>query len=208
MNISINELVNSYFKEVNEGKEGYVIREHIIEYIENLGIDLQEMFKWLLNNQNDTNSIYLLGYFNYQGIGINTNILKAIELYQKAAYLDNNAAQFDLANIYVNGDDQDYEEAFKLSKKLAEKEYSCGINLLGFCYDGGIGTDVNLETAFGLYKKATDLGNGLAQYNLALMYEKGSGTEKNIDQAIYWYKKSAEQGDVDAQNKLKKLLNE
>jgi TPR repeat protein len=209
LNIVINELVNTYLKEVNIGKEEIFIKNHIIKCINNLEISLQEIYNWLLNNQNNSNSIYLLGYFNYHGIGINSNMQKALELYQKAAKLENNAAQFDLANMCIDGEggDKNFEKAFELSNKLAKKGYSCGINLLGFCYDNGIGTNVNMEEAFSLYKKATDLGNYLAQYNLALMYEKGSGTEQNIDQAIYWFKKSAEQGDEDAQDKLVELLN-
>ncbi|GES91031.1 kinase-like domain-containing protein [Rhizophagus clarus] len=210
LNSVINEMVMNYFRKVNEGKTEIFIKKHALEYINNLEINLQEMINWLLDNQNDSNSIYLLGYFYYHGVGVSSNMQNALELYQKAANLENNAAQFDLANMYIDGEggDKDYEKAFELSEKLTEKEYLCGINLLGFCYDNGIGTDINPENAFSLYKKAAELGNYFAQYNIALMYEKGSGTEKSIEQAIYWFKKSAEQGDLDDQDKLEELLNE
>jgi TPR repeat protein len=211
LNIVIDELVNIYFKELNEGKERKVRRQNTLNYIENnYKINLQEIISWLLNNQNDSNSIFWYGYFNFHGIGININKQKAFELFQKAANLENNIAQFDLANMYIDGDiiDKNYVKAFELSEKLAKKGYPCGINLLGYCYDIGIGIEIDKEKAFELYLKTANLGNCLAQYNLALMYEFGNGIEQDVKKAIYWYKKSAEQGDEDALIKLKALSNE
>jgi TPR repeat protein len=65
--------------------------------------------------------------------------------------------------MYIDGKgvDRNYNKAFELSKKFAEKEYSSGINLLGYCYDLGIGTSVDKKIAFKLYQKATDLGNSI-----------------------------------------------
>ncbi|UZO03177.1 uncharacterized protein OCT59_023587 [Rhizophagus irregularis] len=144
--------------ESDEGKEEIVINQHVFDYINNHKLDLHEFHNWLLNNQNDSKSIYLLGYFNYYGIGIDINIEKALELYQKAAKLDNNLALFELANVYIEGGDSNYhEEGFELSEKLAEKGYSSGINLLGYCYDIGIGTDEDKEKAFEFYQKAANL---------------------------------------------------
>src|SRR5262249_30189716 len=68
--IVIDELVNLYFEEVNKGIEQRLRMQHILDYINNLKINLQELYNWLLVNQNDSNSIYLLGYFNYHGIEI------------------------------------------------------------------------------------------------------------------------------------------
>jgi TPR repeat protein len=96
-------------------------------------------------------------------------------------------------------------KAFELFKKSAEKEYSDGITMLGYCYNNGIGTDVNKQKAFESYQKAANLDNHYAQYNLALIYENGDGVEKNVKQAIYWYKKSAKQGSASALNKLVEL---
>ncbi|EXX50443.1 kinase-like domain-containing protein, partial [Rhizophagus irregularis DAOM 181602=DAOM 197198] len=193
LSIIIDELVNLYFKELNEGKEESVRKQHIFDYINNHKLNLQEIYNWLLNNQNDSNSVYLLGYFNYHGIKININKQKAYELYQKAAKLENSVAQVDLTYMYVNGKgvDKNYNKAFELSKKLAEREHSNGINMLGYCYDLGIGTDIDMQKAFELYQKSANLGNIKAQYNLALMYEEGKGTEINQKKAFELSKKSA-----------------
>ncbi|GBC02992.1 hypothetical protein RclHR1_04920001 [Rhizophagus clarus] len=120
---------------------------------------------------------------------------KAFELYQKAANLGNNIAQFNLAFMYDKGEyvDKDDDKAFELFKKSAEGEYPGGISELGYCYYNGIGTDVDKQKAFELYRKAANLRSSTAQYNLAFMYENEE-IVKNINQAIYWYNKSAEQG--------------
>ncbi|RGB36249.1 hypothetical protein C1646_697668 [Rhizophagus diaphanus] len=204
LSIVVNELVNLYFKEVNEGIEERVRKKHILDYINNLNINLQEIYNWLLNNQNDSNFIQLLGYFNYYGIVINADVQKAFKLYQKAAELENIVAQFELANMYMDGEgtDKDYEKAFKLSKKLADKEYSSGINLLGYCHDIGIGTDVDKLKAFELYLKAANLDNSIAQHNIGHMYKDGEGIEQDFNKSIEFFKKSAEKGYSDGMTML------
>jgi TPR repeat protein len=204
LSIIVNELINLYFKEVNEGKEERVRKQHVLEYINNFKINLKEIYNWLLNNQNDSNFIQLLGYFNYYGIEINADIQKAFKLYQKAAELENIIAQFELANMFMDGEgtDKDDEKAFKLSKKLADKGYSSGINLLGYCYDIGIGTDVDKSKAFELYLNAANLGNSIAQHNIGHMYKDGEGIEKDYNKSIEFFKKSAEKGYSDGMTML------
>ncbi|GBC22054.2 kinase-like domain-containing protein [Rhizophagus irregularis DAOM 181602=DAOM 197198] len=67
--------------------------------------------------------------------------------------------------------ENDDNKAFELSKKSAEGGYSGGMNLLGYYYNFGVGTDVDMQKSFELYQKAANFGNHDAQYNLALAYE-------------------------------------
>jgi TPR repeat protein len=202
--IVINDLVNFYFKEVNEGKDKNERKQHILDCINNFKINLLEICNWLLNNQNDPNSIYLLGYFNCHGIGMDVNKQNAFELYQKAVELENNAAQFDLAILYMDRNDVDnnLDKTFELSKTLAKKEYPGGINLLGYCYDIGIGTDVNTQKAFELYQMAAKLGNSHGINNLGCCYDNGIGTNVNKQKAIELYQKAANLGNDIAQYNL------
>src|SRR6266498_2774278 len=123
LSIVVNELVNLIFREINKGKNEEIIKQHALSYINIHKIISQEIHHWLLNNQNNSNSIYLLGYFNYYGIEIDCNKQKVIELYQKAAELENSLAQIDLAYKYTYGIgvEKNYIKAFELSKKLAEE---------------------------------------------------------------------------------------
>ncbi|EXX79640.1 hypothetical protein RirG_003630 [Rhizophagus irregularis DAOM 197198w] len=161
LSIVIDKLVNLICVELNKGKDSIVIKQHVFDYINNCKIILQEIYIYLLNNQNESNSIYLLGYFNNYGIETEVNEQRAIELYLKAANLENRVAQLNLVNeyIYGKGGYKNGDIAFELTKKLAEEEYACGINNLGYCYEVGIGTNVNEDKAFEFYQKAVDLGN-------------------------------------------------
>jgi TPR repeat protein len=206
LSIVIDELVNLIFNKLNEGKDELIIKQYVLNYItNNHKIILQEICNWLLNNQNNSNSIYLFGYFNYHGIGIDNNKRKAIEIYHKAAKLENYVAQIDLANIYIHGKggvEEDHDLAFKLSKKLAEKGIPNAINRLGFCYNNGIGTCINKQKAFETYKKAADLGNSTGISNLGWCYENGAGTDVNEQKAFEIYQKAADLGNSFGINNL------
>jgi TPR repeat protein len=196
LSLIIDELFNLIFNEVNKGREENAIKQQFFNYINNQKINLQEIYYWLQNNKTCSNSIYLLGYFNYNGIWIDINKQNAFELYQKAAELENIVAQFELSNMYMDEDcvDKDYASAFELSKILAEENYPCGINLLGYCYRLGIGTNVDVQKAFELYQKAADLENLYGICNLGVCYENGTGTEVNEQKAFELYQKAADLG--------------
>src|SRR5579862_2326286 len=100
--IVTDELVNFIFKEINEGKEENIRKQHVFNCINNYKINSQEIYNWLLTNQNNSNSVYLLGFFNCYGIGTNINKQKAFELIQKAANLENNMAQLDISEMYID----------------------------------------------------------------------------------------------------------
>ncbi|GBC30904.2 kinase-like domain-containing protein [Rhizophagus irregularis DAOM 181602=DAOM 197198] len=198
-NIVIDELVNLIFNELNKGEDTNVIKQQVLDYINNQMINLKQIYIWLLNNQNNSNSICLLGYFNYHGIETELNELKAMELYQNAAELENRLAQLNLVNehLYGQSSNKNYNLAFELSKKLAEEEYASAMNNLGFCYDTGIGTYFNGEKAFKFYQKAAELGNLKGMVNLGCCYYEGIGTDTNEEKAFELYQKAADLGSID-----------
>ncbi|RGB36248.1 kinase-like domain-containing protein [Rhizophagus diaphanus] len=204
LNIVIDDLINYVFKEITEGRE-LVRKKRFFDYINNRNINLKEIYAWILNNQNNSNSIYLLGYLNYHGIDhININKKKGIELYQKAAELENNTAQFDLAYMYLcgKGVEKNNIKAFELANKLTEKKYTAGINMLGYCYEKGIGTEMNEFKAFEYYQKSSDLGYYTGISNLGRCYENGVGVSINIKKAFNLYQKAASLGNDFAQCNL------
>ncbi|GBC06388.1 hypothetical protein RclHR1_00680032 [Rhizophagus clarus] len=205
LGIVIDELVNLIFKELNKGKAEEVLKCHVLNYINSHKIILQEIYDCLLNNQyNNSNSICLLGYFNYYGIGININKKRAAELYQKATLLGNNVAQLNLADMYIhgNGINTCSELAFGLYKKLADKEVPYAIDKLGYCYEMGIGTGTNWKRAVELYQKAADLGNSTGMNNLGDCYHNGFGTNIDDQKAFELYQKAANLDNFFAQYKL------
>ncbi|GBC20603.2 kinase-like domain-containing protein [Rhizophagus irregularis DAOM 181602=DAOM 197198] len=178
LSIVIDVLVDLIFKELNQGEDNIVVKKIVLDFIKNHKITL---YNYLLNDQSNSNSICLLGYFYCYGIENEVNEQRAIELYQKAANLENRVAQFNLVNEYTSRKvlETYYSRvAFELSKKLADDNYAYG---------------------------SANLGNSAAQYYLAKMYENGNEVKKDINNAIYWYKKSAKQENTGAQLKLKVL---
>src|SRR5436190_385508 len=67
--------------------------------------------------------ITMLAYCYENGVGVNIDKKKAIELYQEAANLENSAAQFNLALIYEKGKDidKDIDKAIDWYKKSENK---------------------------------------------------------------------------------------
>ncbi|UZO27053.1 uncharacterized protein OCT59_019262 [Rhizophagus irregularis] len=158
----------------------------------------------LLNSQNSSNSLVLLGELNFLGIGISINKQKAFELYQKAAYLGNSFGINSLGYCYQNGigTDIDKKKAFELYQKAADLGNSSGTNSLGYCYRNGIGTDIDKKKAFELYQKAADLGNLSGIYNLGYCYQNGIGTDIDKKKAFELYQKPADLGNSSGINSL------
>ncbi|PKK64960.1 kinase-like protein, partial [Rhizophagus irregularis] len=190
----IDGLFDIYFKKMNEGNENDVLKKYVFDYFVHYKINPKEAYHWLLNNQDNSEFICLLGYFNYHGIGTDINKQKAFELNKKAAILGNDMALFHLYHSYYYGEgcNNNYNIAVRISRKLAEKGYSNGLNWLGHCYSFGVLTRINNQMAFDLFQKAANLGNIKAMYNLAVMYIY---TEINDNsKAFELSKKTAERG--------------
>jgi TPR repeat protein len=206
--IVVDELYGFISKIINKG-DWKLQNQQVIEYFGNHNINSQEFYDFLLNNQISTNSIFILGYFNYRGIVTSENNEKAYELFIKASEKNHLLAQLFVGYCYFYGygTTKNQEFAFKYYEKMANENMPDGIMMLGYCYDEGIGTKIDKQKAFELYQNTANLGHLAAQNNLAVMYEKGYGITKNINKAIYWYEKSAKQGYESAKNNLKRLQN-
>ncbi|RIA98229.1 kinase-like domain-containing protein [Glomus cerebriforme] len=192
-NIIVDEIINNFEK-------CYFLngKQEILNYLNNHHITLQEINKFLLNNQNDSNSIVLLGIFNELGIGTEINKQKAFELYQKAADLGNVIGLYNLGYCYKHGigTSVNVQKAFELCQKSADLGNSLGIILLAEYYKGGIGTSVDKQKAFELYQKSVDLGNTFGIYELGNCYKDGIGTSVDKQKAFELSQKAADLGNT------------
>src|ERR1043165_3872256 len=111
--------------------------QEILNYLKNHNITSQVIYNWLLNNQNNSNAIFLLGAFNYLGIETSVNKKKAFELYQKAANLGNVHGISELGNCYYFGvgTNIDKQKEFGLYQKAEKLGNAAGMNNLGICYE-------------------------------------------------------------------------
>ncbi|EXX65644.1 Skt5p [Rhizophagus irregularis DAOM 197198w] len=179
-------------------------KHEVINYLNNHNITSQEIYAWLLNNQNNSNSVFLLGIFNHFGIEVNVNEQKAFELYQNVANLGNvfGITSSGYCYNYGIGTSVDNKKAFELYQEAANLGNSRGIYNLGYCYSNGIGTNIDNQKAFELYQKAANLGLLSGIYNLGYCYEKGIGTNIDKQKAFELYQKAAYLGESYAQYNL------
>src|ERR1043166_7801693 len=83
--IIVNEIIDIFNKLVGNSE-----KQKLLNHLKNYDITSQDFYDWLMNNQNNSDSIVVLGEFNYFGIGTGVpDQQKAFELWQKAADLEN-----------------------------------------------------------------------------------------------------------------------
>src|ERR1017187_9781678 len=79
---------------------------------------------------------------------------------------------------------RNYRKAFPLLMVAAKNGHPHAQNLVGYCYDLGLGTRRSARTAVRWYERAAKNGYIEAVYNLALSYSRGSGIAKNQRKAF------------------------
>ncbi len=202
LNIFINELIALIIKK-DKGIEFDQIKQFIIQQIFTKNQSTDEIIKWL-SNQNESQYIWLRGFFYYYSIGIKENTDEAFKLFLKAAEDNYSIAQVYLAKCYEFGIGIDIDEskAFEWYEKTAIQGNSNAQYKLGYLYQKGIGIERDLEKAFDWYQKAAKNENEIAQYKLVYLYQKGIGIEKDLEKAFKWCEKSANQEYSNAQYDL------
>src|SRR5581483_11849383 len=98
----VDEINAIIFRLFNKGVENNLIKQQVIEDFNNHNIKPQEIYNWLLNNQNSSNSIFLLGYFNYYGIETSKNN-EAFNLFINASEKNHILAQTFVGDCYFYG---------------------------------------------------------------------------------------------------------
>jgi hypothetical protein len=169
LNKVVNEIVSFITEITNEGKETILWKQLTLDYFSNNNINLQEIHNWLLNNQIDSDSIFLLGYFNYFGIGINENHEKAFNLLISVSE-QHMLAQFFLGRCYEEGYGigKDIYKVIYWYVKSAEQGCPSAQHNLGVIYEVGEEIDKDMDKAIYWYKKSAEQGHRVAQNNLAI----------------------------------------
>jgi TPR repeat protein len=191
-NMIIDEIYDFIYKINNKGIETR-LEQQVIEYLSNHNINSQEFYDFLLNNQINTNSIFILGYFNYYEIITSQSHKKAFELFTKASEKNHLLAQLfvGFCYFYGNGTKKNQELAFEYFEKVANKNIPSGQVGIGYSYER---IKKDSKKAFYWYEKASNNGNIIAMYNLGLFYKNGIGVEENYNKSFEMFKQSAEGG--------------
>ena len=97
-------------------------------------------------------------------------------------------AQFELGGILTEGEGvlQNYQDAFKWTRKAAEQGHVDAQSSLGWMYAIGKGVPQNFKEAVKWLQKAAEQGNGFGQSSLGWMYITGKGVSQDYVQAHMW----------------------
>ncbi len=138
------------------------------------------------------------------GLGVERDLVKAVEYYRLAAEQGYARGQNLLGWCYDNGlgVDQNYQEAVKWYRLAAEQGNALAQNNLGFCYEYGAGVEQDYSEAVKWYRLSAEQGNASGQNNLGNCYRIGTGVVQDYSEAVKWHHLSAEQGNAVAQNNL------
>ena len=95
----------------------------------------------------------------HHGRGVDEDMDKAIEIYQKGADAGSAPCQHNLGCEYMSGENlkKDYHKGFELIKAAAEQGYGLAMRDLGRCYQFANGTTGNMKTAVEWYEKALEV---------------------------------------------------
>jgi TPR repeat protein len=97
---------------------------------------------------------------------------------------------------------KDYLAAVKLFKEAANAGHSFAQNILGACYEYGLGATKDLEVAATLYKKSADQGIAWGEWHFGVCLLYGLGIKKDAKKGISFIELAVEKGLADALNEL------
>jgi TPR repeat protein len=135
---------------------------------------------------------------------------RAAEWYRRAADKGHAGAQFNLANMYLDGHGvpKDAGHAVTWYRKAADQGDALAQFSLASIYETGVGrVPRDVAGAATWYRRAADQGLATAQYRLGMMLVDGRGVSRDASQAVAWLRKAADQDETDAQIEVGSLLS-
>lgn len=160
-----------------------------------------EKFLDMSKERADDTLLYRIGKMYYEGLGTNINIDKAIEFFEKSAKLNNELAQYTLANHYINSENPDPDKvitSIKCLERLSEHNVSAQY-ALGKLFLEGKFVDVDINKAIEFFTKAANKENDFAQFQLGRIYSNNEFKQYDIEKSLFWLNKSAEANNPFAQ---------
>lgn len=151
-----------------------------------------------------TEAQFSLGCVFMTGLGVERDVIGAIQWYDRAAHDGHAKAQFNLGVIYDTGDGVErdvakalywYREAAQLG--VAEAQFN-----LASLYFTGEGIAQSTETAVIWFRRAAEQGVVAAQYNMGTFHETGMGVELSAERSVHWYREAAQKGLPESQYML------
>lgn len=147
---------------------------------------------------------FSLGYIFMTGLGVERDVIGAIQWYDRAAHEGHARAQFNLGVIYDAGDgiERDVAKALYWYREAAQLGVAEAQFNLASLYFTGEGMAQSTEIAAKWFRRAAKQGVVAAQNNVGTFYETGMGVELNAETSAQWYRKAAQDGLPESQYML------
>jgi len=137
-------------------------------------------------------SYYYLGYMYAKGLGVESNIDRAIYLTKQAAKKNHIRAEVNLAYLYIKrGLNNDWKEAIKWLQKASKSGDSQAQKSLGILYYNGKVISQDYKKAFFWLQKSASQKDNYAMMYLAYLYIDAKGVKQDYTKAKYWFDKSS-----------------
>ncbi|CAG8705017.1 3955_t:CDS:2 [Dentiscutata erythropus] len=183
MSLFVNNLYSTFSKLFNEGRS---VSDMITKFISQNDKTNEEVFQWLLANNNRSKYTCLLGLFYRWNIGTTENNIATLV---DAANKGDAIAQYFVGRCYAEGwsTDKDKRKAIEWYTKAADNECAVAEHMLGEYY-----YKLRKYTkAFDFLKRAVENGNFKALNTLGLCYQRGQGTDTNVVKAFKSFEEAA-----------------
>ena len=139
------------------------------------------------------------------GQKVNRDVLKAFELYKKAAEFGDVESMNIVGNMYYNCEEiflQDSENAFKWYLKAANLNHKNAMYNLANMYIKGEGTKKNPSEAIEWLKKSAELGDIESINELGEIFYEGKHIKQDRHEAFKWFRKSADANNAEGMRNL------
>lgn len=138
----------------------------------------------------------MLARFYAEGIEVDCDMDRALELWEQAAVAGNADAAMKMGECYMYGFGvmrYDLKKSFKWYETAYELGATEAAYALGLFYRGGTVVEKDEEKALKYWREAADYGMKEAQSALGLEYFEGKNTKRNILDALKYLKMAADQ---------------
>lgn len=142
------------------------------------------------------------------GQGMDVDLKKAADWFQKAAEQQMPQAQYSLGNLYEKGHGvkRDFHIARMWYERAADNGNVKAMHNLAVIYAEGKLGKPDFKSASTWFVKAADHGLRDSQYNLAILYARGMGVKQDLVQSYKWFAIGAKNGDKGAEVKRNEVL--
>lgn len=152
----------------------------------------------------DPKAMFEIGNRYAEGRGVDADLKKAAEWYERAAELEFAPAEYRLGNLYEKGTgvSRNIAAAMDWYEKAAKQGNASAMHNLAVLYAmGGDGGDADNDRAARWFLEAAELGVTDSQYNLGILSAKGAGMPQSLEESYKWFALVAKTGDRDAATK-------